>query len=106
MEYPKPCIKHNRIRKKIFKVADTSHRLDGPAWDYSKNTIVWFRNNYRYRLDGLAVVWNDIGGGFCSINDGNITDSNREFIFHEETLKLGSITQFIDFVARCDILLM
>lgn len=106
MEYPKPRIKHNRIRKTSFKVASVSHRLDGPAWNHHKHTIVWHRNNSKHRLDGLAVVWTDIGGGYCSIHDINITDSNQEFIFHEETLKLGSITQFIDFIARCDIIML
>lgn len=102
MEYPKP---DNHVSEQGFTfgcaiydsgfISVFSHRLDGPLTD--KNA--WGKFGRNGRIDGRSreqYIW----------NNQYIERSEQEYKLHLETLKLRSITQFIDFVARTDILLI
>lgn len=104
MEYPKPIIEINEYGIKRYGLNGKRHRLDGPI-EWSDRTKGWWINGNLHREDGLALEFSD-GSRAWYINDKPIVKSEQERHLHNETLKLGSITQFIDFVARCDILLL
>lgn len=78
----KPIIEIDEYRTKIYKLNGKLHREDGPACEWVNGIKQW------------------------AINGEYVTRATQEQTFHHETTKLGSITQFIDFVARCDIILL
>lgn len=75
-----------------------SHRLDGPVLIFKRAfKPVWAREGMIHRIDG------DDGSNHKMPSDDPLV---KEPKFYRVTLKLGSINQFVDFVARCDILLL
>lgn len=104
MEYSKPTQKY--FGYGIFTKFDNAcfHRLDGPSisWLYLGD-LDWHINGQPHRIDGPRYT---DGLPEYFIHNIEVTRTTQEHDFHNETTKLGSITQFIDFVARCDIILL
>lgn len=107
MEYPELIIETYFHATRIWMTINNriSNREDGSAVEWSDGTKQWWINGKLHRLDGPAVEWiNGTKAGW--VNGKKVTRSDREGVLHNETTKLGEITQFIDFVARSDILLL
>lgn len=105
MEYEKLVIEINEVKTKRYYLNSKYHRLDGAAIEWYDGSKSWWVNGKRYRLDGLAVEWRN-GTKEYRVNGELVVRSEQEQPLHNETTKLGSINWFIDFVARCDILLL
>lgn len=115
MEYQKPSLCLRRISQRLtvsFELKITKrnhnspilllHNLDGPSWSDHLG-VQWYKDGHNHRLDGPAwdgVVTEHYVHGLWN------HESTKDIPLHYETIKLGSINQFIDFVARCDIILL
>lgn len=106
MEYEKPIIKNYDTSRWFFGKSDNTNRLDGPAVEYYNGYVSWWVNGNRHRKNGSAIEWDNETALCYFFKNAVISFIEQEQTFNNETLKLGSITQFIDFVARCDILLL
>lgn len=105
MEYEKLVIEINLANTKRYYLNDKQHRLDGPATEWYDGAKQWHTNNKLHRVDGHAFNW-CLAANYHWLNHIAVSLQEREQTLHIETVKLGSINQFIDFVARCDILLL
>lgn len=104
MEYQKPIIKVSDFITK-FKSNRKMHRLDGPSYFDSGIITGWRIKDKIHRVDGVAVEWH-VSTNYHWLNHVTVLPQEQEQALHIETLKLGSIIRFIDFVARCDIILL
>lgn len=83
------------------------YRLDGPTTYWFDGSFRWRTDGSAHRIDGMQFYDTEnfhptqyaVGGEYT-------TRYHQEDALHNETIKLGEITQFIDFVARCDIILL
>lgn len=104
MEYSKPtykCLEYG-ICTKLYN--RWNHRFDGPSfvWHYLGD-IDWHVYGQAHRIDG--PLYTD-GLPEYFIHNIEVTRTTQEHDFHNETTKLGPIESFIDFIARCDIILL
>lgn len=80
--------------------------MNEPIVEIDKNgSKRYYLNDKLHRVNGPAAEWGN-GDKSWWINSKRVERTTQEQILHNETIKLGSITQFIDFIARCDILLL
>lgn len=103
MEYPKPIyLIEDWYEQKIWIIS----RLDGPRVSWTDRSYKWVRRGKKHRLDGPSF-YNTVLNATSYTVDGLDTErGNQEQALHNETIKLGPIESFIDFVARTDILLI
>lgn len=104
MEYQKPIIEISDLITK-FKSNHKDYRLDGPSHFDTGIVTGWLIDDKIHRVDGPAIEWH-VSTNYYWLNHVTVLPQEQEQALHIETLKLESIIRFIDFVARCDIILL